>query len=89
MIKVKLAAWSLGLFAAVSFILCVAYGLIAPKTLHMPSFLEAILPGFRWLTLTGFVVGLLEAFLYGAYAGLVYSWIHNTLERRWFASMDK
>ncbi len=48
----------------------------------MHSFLETMLPGFRWLTVTGFLVGLLESFLYGAYGGLVFGWIYNALFRR-------
>jgi hypothetical protein len=31
----KVMTWSLGLFSAVSFVLCVLYGLAVPETLHM------------------------------------------------------
>ncbi|MEP7347183.1 MAG: DUF5676 family membrane protein, partial [Gemmatimonadaceae bacterium] len=75
--------WSLGIFAAISFVLCVIYGLIVPANLHMASALEAVLPAFKWLTFGGFVLGLLESFLYGAYAGLVFVPIYNALSRRW------
>jgi hypothetical protein len=40
-----------------------------PKALHMTQFLEIALPGFRWLSVGSFILGLVEAFLYGAYAG--------------------
>lgn len=40
------------------------------------------LPGFRWLSLGSFVLGLVESFLYGAYAGLVFTPIHNLVARR-------
>ena len=86
MLDTRLLTWSLGLFAVVSFLLCVAYGLVAPQALHMHTFLETVLPGFRWLTGPGFFIGLLESFLYGVYAGLVFGWIHNALARRWRAS---
>lgn len=69
----KVMTWSLGLFSAVSFVLCVLYGLVVPKTLHMVQFLEITLPGFRWLSPGSFVLGLVESFLYGAYAGLVFT----------------
>jgi hypothetical protein len=85
-VNIKLVTWSLSLFGAVTFLVCVAYGLIAPEALHMGRALEAVLPGFRWLTLVGFVVGLLESFLYGVYAGLVFGWIHHTLYKRWGTS---
>lgn len=85
MLNIKLIAWSLGLFGVVSFVLCVIYGLIAPEALHMYTFLETVLPGFRWLTVGGFFLGLLESFLWGVYVGLVFGWIHNALARRWGA----
>ena len=78
----KVMTWSLGLFSAVSFVLCVLYGLVVPKTLHMVQFLEITLPGFRWLSPGSFVRGLVESFLYGAYAGLVFTPIHNLVARR-------
>ena len=40
------------------------------------------LPGFKWLTLPGFLIGLVESFLYGAYAGLVYVPVYNFFARR-------
>lgn len=83
MLSTKVFTWSLALFGAVTYLVCIAYGLIVPETLHMTGFLEQMLPGFRWLTPLGFVVGLVESFLYGAYAGLVFTPIHNALWRRW------
>jgi hypothetical protein len=61
----------------------VVYGLIVPESLHMSSWLEGILPGFRWLTLAGFFIGLVESFLYGAYGGIVFVPIYNAFWRRW------
>ena len=78
----KIMTWSLGIFCAVSFVLCVLYGLVVPKTLHMVQFLEITLPGFRWLSPGSFVLGLVESFLYGAYAGLVFTPIYNLVARR-------
>lgn len=83
MLNIKIVSWSLGLFAAISFVLCVVYGLIVPSSLHMAPFLEAVLPAFKWLTIGGFILGLIESFLYGVYAGLVFVPIHNFLTRRW------
>ena len=83
MLNLKVVTWSLGLFASISFVLCVIYGLVVPTSLHSVQALEAVLPAFTWLTFGGFLLGLLESFLYGVYAGLVYVPIHNTLSRRW------
>jgi hypothetical protein len=83
MLNTKIVTWALGLWFAVSYLLCVAYGLVTPQSLGMQRFLEMMLPAFTWLTWWGFVLGLLESFLYGAYAGLVFCPIYNLLFRRW------
>ena len=36
----------------------------------------------RWLTLGSVILGLVETFLYGAYAGLAFTGIHNLVLRR-------
>lgn len=83
MLNLKVVTWSLALFGAATFVVCVLYGLVVPESLHMTSFLEAVLPGFKWLTFTGFLIGLVESFLYGVYVGIVFVPIHNWLARRW------
>lgn len=83
MINVKVVTWAAATFGAVTFVACIAYGLVVPASLHMTAFLESVLPGFRWLTLAGFGIGLAESFLYGAYAGLAYGLIHNVFAGRW------
>ncbi len=82
MVNTKALTWSLASFCAITFLVCVAYGLIAPASLHMSGALEVVLPGFRWLTPGGFVIGLVEAFLYGAYAGLVFGPLYNAFAGR-------
>ena len=88
MLNIKVVTWSLGILTAISFILCVIYGSIVPRSMHMPEVLEMLLPGFRWLTFLGFCIGLIESFLYGAYAGLVFVPVHNALHRRWGAAPE-
>ena len=81
-LSVKVMSGSLGTFAAVTFILCVVYGLVVPRTLHPVQLLEMALPGFHWLTAGSFVLGLVESFLYGLYAGLVFTPVYNAFVRR-------
>ncbi len=84
LLRIKVVSWSLGIFFAISFTLCVLYGLIVPERLHgMKNFLEMTLPAFTWLTPAGFILGLLESFLYGAYIGIVFVPVYNFINRRW------
>jgi hypothetical protein len=83
MLNVKVWTWALAVWGAVVFVVCVLWGFVAPDTGLHNSLLEAAFPGFRWLTPGGFVIGLVESFVYGAGAGLLFSSLHNKLYRRW------
>ena len=82
MLNWKVVTKSLSSFAAISFALCVGYGLLAPSAFHPSWLLEALLPGFKWLSLGSFVLGLIETALYGAWAGVLYSALYNYFARR-------
>jgi hypothetical protein len=82
MLNWKLVAKSLGSFAAISYVLCIGFGLLASSWLHASWLLEAMLPGFKWLSVGSFVLGLVEASLYGAWAGFLYSALYNFFARR-------
>jgi hypothetical protein len=82
MFCIKLWAWSLGVFTALSFVLCVVWGLLTPTALHMHTFLESVLPAFHWISTGAFVLGFVESFLWGAYIGLVFVPIYNFFYRR-------
>ena len=82
MLDTRLVTWTLGIWTALTFIVCVTYGLIVPERLHMSAFLEQVLPAFQWLTPLSFLLGLVESFLFGAYAGMLFCWIYNLLLRR-------
>jgi hypothetical protein len=83
MLNTRIWTWTLGIWTSATYLICVTWGLITPEVLHMHSLLETVLPGFRWLSPTGFVVGLVESFLYGACAGLLFTVAHNFFHRRW------
>jgi len=84
LLNIRVVSWALGLFLALSYILCVIYGLIVPQRLHgMSAFLEMVLPAFKWLTLGGFILGLIESFTYGIYIGIVFVPIYNFLNKKW------
>lgn len=83
MINIKAATFSLGIFTAISYLVCIIFGLIVPENFHMKDFLETIIPGFQWLNAGSFVWGLLVSIFYGAYTGLIFSPIYNALYKRW------
>lgn len=83
MINIKAATTGLGLFAAISYLVCVIFGLIVPETLHMKNFLETVIPGFQWLSVGSFFLGLFVSIIYGLYTGLVFSPIYNALYKIW------
>jgi hypothetical protein len=89
MLNVKVVSWALATTTAISFSVCVAYGLLTPESLHMHAFLEQVLPGFKWLTLPSFLIGLLESFLYGTYAGLLYVPVYNFFVRRFHCGTSR
>jgi hypothetical protein len=76
-LSVKVMSDSLGTFAAVNFVLCVVYGSVVPQALHPVQPLEMTLPGFHWLSVGSFVLGLVESALWGVYLGLVFTPIYN------------
>jgi hypothetical protein len=66
-LNIRVLTWSLASFTLFTYLVCVTYGLIVPRSFHMVEFLEIALPGFKWLTIGSFLIGLVESFLYGLY----------------------
>ena len=83
MLNIKVVTWSLAIWTAFSYLFCVVYGLLTPSGVHMSAFLLQVLPGYELHSWRGFIVGLIQSFLYGADAGLVYVPVYNFLHRRW------
>ncbi len=81
MLRIKTVSLALGLTFAVSFVICVLWGLLLPEQLHMHQFLQFVLPGFTWISVGSAVLGLIESFLFGVYFGVVYVPIYNWLHR--------
>jgi hypothetical protein len=81
-LDLKVMTSALTLFAVVSFVVCVVYGLVVPPAWHPTQLLVHALPGFTWLTPASFLLGLVESAVYGAYAGLVFTPLYNLVVRR-------
>ena len=63
--------WTLSGFLVVSYLICIGFGLLMPEKARMWTAWAPLLPGFEWLTLRGFLSGLICAFAYGWYIALV------------------
>ena len=75
-ISIVALGWSLSLFLALSFVLCVLLGAVVPDFgLHQPWL--QFLPGFTWLTWPSFFLGLIESFTYGWYVALIFGPLFN------------
>jgi hypothetical protein len=72
---------SIGLLFAISYVLCIALGLIWwDGGLHQPWL--QFLPGFTWLSPGTFLLGLVESFVYGWYVALVFVPLFNFFNAR-------
>ena len=66
--------WALSLFLALTYLIFPAYA--------MYETWSGLLPGFVWLTPVGFIIGLVESFLYGWYAALIFGGLYNAIAAR-------
>jgi len=85
-LNLAIVALALGLLGAITFTLCMLWDLALPAY-AMTRVWELVLPGFRGISLASFALGLVESFLYGVYAGVVFGPIYNWLSRRLEASL--
>jgi len=79
--RIKPLGHTLSIFFAISFLLCVAWGLVMPDNLHMHEAWSAFLPGFNWSVL-GVLFGLVGAYLYGWYIALVFVPLFNFFHKK-------
>lgn len=63
--------WTLSLFLLLSYLICIGFGLLMPERFHMHEAWAPLLPGFMWLTWSGFFAGAIGSFLYGWYIALL------------------
>lgn len=80
-LRVAIVGHALSAFLAVTYLLCIGFGLLAPESLRMYESWAPLLPGFEWLTPSGFLFGLLGAYLYGWYIAVVFVPIYRTSYR--------
>lgn len=80
-IPIVLLGYSLSLFLAATYVICVLFDLWLPEYAMNPVW-GRLLPGFVWLTWPSFFLGLAETLAYGWYAALVFGGLYNFLAAR-------
>lgn len=73
--------WALSLFLALTYLVCIGFDLVLPQYAMFETW-AGLLPGFVWLTPSGFAIGLVESFLYGWYAALIFGGLFNAIANR-------
>ena len=74
-------AVSLSLFFAITFALCLFWGLfVSDAGIH--QLFPMFFPGFIWLTWQGVLIGIAETFFYGWYAAVVFGSLFNFFTAR-------
>lgn len=72
---------SLGVFLAITFVVCVAFDFTFPQYAMYQAW-QRFLPGFAWLSWPSFFLGLIESFAYGWYVALVFGPLFNFFASR-------
>lgn len=72
---------SLGTFFVITYLLCVAYGFVAPGE-SMHELISMLIPGFNWISWGSFLIGLIVAFGYGWYVALIVVPLYNFFAAR-------
>lgn len=80
-IPVAALGLSLGIFLALTFVLCVLFDIWFPNLAMNPVW-TPLLPGFTWIDWPNFALGLAEAFAYGWYIALVFGPLYNFFAAR-------
>ena len=80
-LSLKAVGHATSLFLAITFVLCVCFDLLFPSRAMYQSW-QALLPGFHWISWRSFLLGVVESYLYGWYATLIWVPIYNVSAQR-------
>ena len=69
------------LLLAITFVLCVGFDILFPAY-AMHEAWQKLLPGFQWLNWQNFVLGLVEAYIYGWYFAVIWVPLYNLFAGR-------
>jgi hypothetical protein len=81
----SISLWAVGhatsLFLAITFAACVAFDLLFPQQAMYQNW-QKLLPGFQWISLKSFLLGLVESYGYGWFFALIWVPLYNVFGSR-------
>ncbi len=80
-VRIYPVAMALGILLALSFALCVVFGLLFSGATMYQAWLP-LLPGVTWISWTSAILGLAESFAYGWYIAVIFVPTFNFFSRR-------
>jgi len=80
-IPIAALGWSLGIFLALAFALCVVFGLLFPSVTMYQAWLP-LLPWVTWISWPSLVLGLIETLAYGWFVALIFGPLFNYFAAR-------
>jgi small-conductance mechanosensitive channel len=79
--SLKVKAFTLSIGFMIIYIICVAWDLAFPEY-AMYQVWAPLFPGFTWLSLSSFLLGLFEAFIYGLLIAVIFVPLNNFFNKR-------
>jgi uncharacterized protein DUF5676 len=80
-IRIFPVGMALGAFLAVTFVLCVLFGLLFPSATMYQVWLP-LLPGVSWISWPSALLGLVESFAYGWYIAVIFIPVLNYFTKK-------
>lgn len=80
--KIAPVGHALSLFLVITITLCVLWGLVTPMEMHMHGAWEKAMPGFHWISVQSFLIGLAWAYAYGWYSAIIFTPLYNLFNRK-------
>ena len=80
-IPIAALGWSLGIFFAITYTVCVIFDLVFPGQ-SMTSFWTPLLPWVDGISIQGYVLGAAETLLYGWFVALIFGPLFNFFAER-------
>lgn len=71
----KVLGAAMGCFLALAYLVCVSHDLVFHESMYRAW--AAMLPGFVWISLGSFLLGLIETLVFGVFFGLVFAPLYN------------